>query len=79
MNHIILFLDISSGELIIIILAILVIFGPKRIPEMARKFGKGMNEIRRVTNDIRQEIRKEGSRITEELDPDKPETKDDVN
>lgn len=75
-----LFLDISSGELIIIVLAILLIFGPRKIPEMARMFGKGMNEIKRVTGEIRNEIRQEGRRIQDEMDPfrepDKKEEKE---
>ena len=63
---VILFLDISSGELLIIMLAVFLIFGPKKLPEIARQFGKGMNEIRRATYDIKKEIREEGRRITEE-------------
>jgi sec-independent protein translocase protein TatB len=64
-----LFLDISTGELIIIVLAAFLIFGPRKLPEIARQFGKGMNEIRRVTNDIKREIREETSRLD---DIDKP-------
>ncbi len=52
-----LFFDISSGELLIIILALFVVFGPRQIPEIARKVGKGVNEIKRVSNDIKDEIK----------------------
>jgi TatA/E family protein of Tat protein translocase len=68
---ILLFLDISTGELIVIVLAAFLIFGPRKLPEIARQFGKGMNEIRRVTNDIKREIREESNRLE---DLDKPVT-----
>jgi len=55
--------DIGGGELILIVLAIIVLFGPKKIPEIARMFGKGMQEFRRAQAqfnsqfaDIKQEI-----------------------
>lgn len=73
-----LFLDISSGELIIIILAIVLIFGPRKIPDIARQLGKGMNEVRRVTNDIRREIREESNKVKDDLDPNKTEKKDET-
>lgn len=75
--ELLLFLDISSGELIIIVLAVVLIFGPRKIPEIARQLGKGMNEVRRVTNDIRREIREESNKIKDNLDPTLPDNKDD--
>lgn len=71
-----LFLDISSGELIIILIAIVLIFGPRKIPEIARTLGKGMNEVRRVTNDIRREIREESRKVKDDLDPENKPSKD---
>ncbi|MCK5338476.1 MAG: twin-arginine translocase TatA/TatE family subunit [Bacteroidales bacterium] len=41
-----LFLDISFGEIFIIVAVIFIIFGPQKIPEIARKVGKGMREIK---------------------------------
>jgi len=52
-----LFFDISSGELIIIVAAIFLVFGPKKIPEIARKIGKGINEVKKASNDIKDEIK----------------------
>ena len=52
-----LFFDIGSGELLVIVTAIFLIFGPKKIPEIARKIGKGVNEIKKVSNDIKDEIK----------------------
>lgn len=75
--ELLLFLDISSGELIIIVLAVFLIFGPRKIPEIARQMGKWTNEVRRVTNDIRHEIREESRKVTDEFDPTKPVDKED--
>ncbi|MBE0640738.1 MAG: twin-arginine translocase subunit TatB, partial [Bacteroidales bacterium] len=71
-----LFLDISSGELLVILLVAFLVFGPRRVPEMARQAGKWMNEVRRVTSDIRNEIREETRKVTEEFDPMKPTDKE---
>ena len=53
---ILLFLDISGVELIIIALVIFIVVGPEKIPEIARKFGKAMRYIRKATDDIKREI-----------------------
>jgi TatA/E family protein of Tat protein translocase len=56
---VLLFFDISAGELIIILLVAFVVFGPSRIPEIARKIGRGINEVRRASDEIKREITKE--------------------
>ena len=50
-------LFISGQEIFVVMLAVLLLFGAKRIPEIARGLGKGMNEFRKATDDIKQEIR----------------------
>lgn len=52
----ILLFGISGGEILVILLLVLVLFGPKKIPEIARTIGKGMNEIKKVQRDINAEI-----------------------
>jgi sec-independent protein translocase protein TatA len=47
-------------ELIIIFLVLLLVFGAKRIPEIARGIGKGIREFKSATNEISQEIEAEG-------------------
>ena len=61
MNNILLLGMPGGGELIFIVLVIIMLFGSKKIPELARGLGKGMREIKNVTNDIQQAIR-EGAR-----------------
>lgn len=46
----------SGQEILIVVLAVLLLFGSKEIPRMARMFGQGMKEFRRATEDIKKEI-----------------------
>ncbi len=43
-------------EIALIFLVILLVFGAKRIPEIARGLGKGIREFKDATNDIKQEL-----------------------
>ncbi len=60
-----LFLDISGGEIIIILLVILIVLGPDKIPEFAKKAGNVMRFVRKATNDIKTEINKETDAVQE--------------
>jgi sec-independent protein translocase protein TatA len=53
---ILLFLNISGGELIMILLFTIMFFGSKRLPEIARGLGKGIREVRSAADDIKREI-----------------------
>lgn len=76
MPAILLFFDISGGELIFILLVAFIIFGPSKIPEIARKIGRGMNEIRRASDEIKREITKETRKVEKELDMENSVLKD---
>lgn len=49
--------DVGGGELVLIILVILLMFGPKRIPELSRQVGKGLRHFRKAQEDLTQQIR----------------------
>jgi TatA/E family protein of Tat protein translocase len=70
MNNFLLFFNISGGEIFIIVLAIYLILGPKKIPELARKLGKTINEFRRATDEIKREITRETGSIKNDLNVD---------
>jgi len=57
-----LFFDLGSGEIMLIVLAIFLIFGPDKIPEMACNLGKFINEVKRASEDIKTEINKEADK-----------------
>ena len=48
--------SIGMPELIIIFLVILMLFGSKRLPELARGLGKGMREFKKATRELRDEL-----------------------
>jgi sec-independent protein translocase protein TatA len=64
---VLLFFDISGGELMVILLVAFLVFGPSKIPEVARKIGRGMNEIRRASDEIKREINKETRKFENEM------------
>jgi sec-independent protein translocase protein TatA len=47
--------NIGPTEIIIVIIIALVVFGPKRLPDMGRQIGKALREFRTATSDIRRE------------------------
>lgn len=65
-----LFLNISGGEILVILVVVYLVFGPKKIPELARMLGKGINEMRRATNEIKNEINREMSSVKKDINLD---------
>jgi len=64
-------------EMIVIFLIILLLFGAKKIPELARGIGKGMGEFKKAKTDFEEEIKRgevEGEKNWE-ADPKKPDEK----
>lgn len=57
---------ISGGEILILLLLVLLLFGPKKIPEIARMVGRGMNEVKKVQREINTEIHRYSSEIEKE-------------
>lgn len=49
----------QGGELIIILLIALVVFGPKRLPELAQKLGRWTAEVRAAAGDVRRSLEAE--------------------
>jgi sec-independent protein translocase protein TatA len=64
-NSIILF--ISGQEIFIIFVFVLLLFGAKKIPEVARSLGKGMKEFRKATDDIKRELNDSSKEFTEDI------------
>jgi sec-independent protein translocase protein TatB len=51
--------NMSFSEMFFLVFLALIVFGPKRLPEMARKLGKIVGEFRRASNDFRAQIEDE--------------------
>ena len=68
--------SIGMPELIIIFVIALIIFGPRKLPELGRSLGKSINEFKRASNELKntldEEIRIEEQRNTEKQRPAEP-------
>ena len=51
-----LFLNMGGYEILLILLVILIFFGAKKIPELARGMGRGIREFKDATREIKDEI-----------------------
>jgi sec-independent protein translocase protein TatB len=50
---------LSFGELVIIAILALVLLGPERLPDAAKTLGKGLRELRKATDDIKDQVERE--------------------
>jgi sec-independent protein translocase protein TatA len=48
--------NLGFGELMIILVIVLVLFGAKRIPEISASFGKGIREFKKNVNEVERSI-----------------------
>ena len=46
----------GAGELILILVIALLIFGPKKLPELAKGIGKALREFRRASSDLQEQL-----------------------
>ena len=49
--------NLGAGEIILILLVILILFGAKKIPELAKGLGKGMSEFKKGLREVEDEIK----------------------
>lgn len=52
-------MELSIGEMLMIALAIVVLFGPDKLPQIARDLGQGVRKMRGAMEDVKTEILKE--------------------
>jgi sec-independent protein translocase protein TatA len=48
--------SIGSGELLVIVFVILIVFGKNRLPELAQMIGKASRQFRKALDDVKEEI-----------------------
>ncbi|MFQ3333058.1 MAG: sec-independent protein translocase protein TatA [Thalassomonas sp.] len=61
-------LFIGGPEIIVVLLFIVMFFGSKKIPELAKGLGKAMREVKDASNDIKKEIRESATSIKDDFD-----------
>jgi sec-independent protein translocase protein TatA len=68
-------LFISGGEIFVVLIVVLLLFGANKIPEFAKGLGKGMREFRKATDDIKREINDHSGDVMDDIN----ELKDTIN
>lgn len=48
--------NMGGGSFILILVVILLLFGAKRIPELAKGIGKGLTEFRKATKEVEEDV-----------------------
>ncbi len=51
--------SIGGTELMVIMVIALLIFGPRKLPELGRSLGKGLSEFKRASNDLKRSLEEE--------------------
>lgn len=64
--------SIGTGEVIFILLVVLMLFGSKSIPSLAKNLGRGMREIRTATNEIKRDIQNSALEMRKDLNIENP-------
>jgi|SRR5438552_8081564 sec-independent protein translocase protein TatA len=59
--------SIGMPELIIILVIALIIFGPRKLPELGRSLGRSINEFKKASNELRSTLEEE-IRVEEQRD-----------
>lgn len=74
--------NFGMGEMIIVLIIVLVLFGAKRIPEISASFGKGIREFKKNVNDVERQVTEPEPRPDSRLAAGEPtvrrDTADDV-
>ena len=53
------FMNLGFPEMIFIFIVALIIFGPKKLPEIGRQIGRALNEFKRASNEFKSQIESE--------------------
>jgi sec-independent protein translocase protein TatA len=73
LNGILAMFNFGTGEIIVIVLVILLLFGGRKIPELMRGLGKGVKSFKQGMNEVEDELKKP----LDNLDNDKPGSRPD--
>ncbi|MCS6809489.1 MAG: twin-arginine translocase TatA/TatE family subunit [Bacteroidota bacterium] len=62
--------DVGGGEILLIALAILLLFGPEKLPELLRSFGRGMSHLRKAQTEFQRNLNAMADEIHEVVQQD---------
>ena len=60
MTHCLAVLGLSGGELMLVLVAVLILFGAKKIPDFAKGLGQGIKEFKKASREVQDEIERAG-------------------
>ena len=63
----ILFLNISSGEIITLIVVVAIVYGPTKMPDLIRGYRKIASQFNRVRTEVENEVGKEAGKFVNEI------------
>lgn len=64
--------NIGTGEMILILFAVLMLFGSKNIPSLAKTLGKGMREIKTASDEIKRDLQNSALEMRKDLNFENP-------
>lgn len=67
MQNILLFLNLGGGEVFLVVIVILLLFGGKGVPNIARTLGKSIREFKDATSGIQRDIQAHANDIKNEM------------
>ncbi|MGX5688805.1 Sec-independent protein translocase subunit TatA/TatB [Arcticibacter tournemirensis] len=70
LDSILLFLNMGGPEMMVVLFAILLLFGGKKLPELARGLGKGMREFKDASEGVKREINRNINAVNDDLSVD---------
>ena len=71
MNELLFLGNLGTGEIVIIAIVVLLLFGGKKIPELMRGLGKGVKSFKDGVNEAKEEINKAKDELDKPVDPSK--------
>jgi len=62
----------GGWELLLILALVLILFGPRRLPEIAEAMGKSIRKFKSATSDVSKDVKRELDDVANELKDEKP-------
>jgi len=76
-ESIFLFLNLGGGEIFIVVLVIILLFGSDQLPQLVKSVGRGIREINDAKNQIQNEIQK-GAGLSNDIEKQASEIKEEI-
>ncbi len=70
LSTIFLFLNMGTPEIMLILLAVLLLFGGKKLPELARGLGRGIREFKDASDGVKREIHRNINAVSDDINSD---------